>query len=401
VKKIICSKCGSLYDPASNPVLCEKQDFGRLDLIYDFESIKESLSRSSLRSRANREIWRYGELLPVEERNAAHLFEGRTPLIHASRLGQKLRLSNLYLKDETRNPTSSFKDRAMAVGTAKATEMGVKRTVTASSGNAASSLAAYSAALGLECYAFVPDNVSQGKLYQLHVFGSKISRVSESKESAIDPTVKLMLELVKKEGVYPCPSFGPFNPYQVEGPKTIIYELVEQLGWQVPDYIFVPAGSGCLAAGIWKGINDFLEIGIISSLPRLVLVQPEGNPTLVNAVNSGTPFEDIRRTQIPHSIASGLLDPYPWDGDAAIKAVRATKGTAVTVSDEEIVEAIFDVASTEGIFAEASGAVGLAAAKKMSEQGSIRASESTVVLVTGSGLKEVNRLSEFFQNKKE
>ncbi|MDV3278161.1 MAG: threonine synthase [Nitrososphaerales archaeon] len=393
VKKLVCSRCGKEYRPEDNPLLCERRDLGRLDIIYDYRAISGKVTRATLESRKLRDVWRYEELLPVSSKFAVKLGEGGTPLIHARRLGEKLAMGNLFLKDETRNPTASFKDRAMAVGLAKAIELRKEDVVIASSGNAAASLAAYSAAAGIRCHAFVPHDASKGKVAQLLMYGAAIVRCKQVKEGE-DSTVQSMIEAADRFGYYPCPSFGPFNPYQVEGPKTIVYELYEQRGWANIDIILVPTGSGCLLTGIWKGLEDFKRLGLIESLPRLVAVQPEGNSALVKAIEGGLGFGQIVLEAYPKSIASGLLDPYPWDGDAAMAAVKSTNGAGVFVSDEEIMQAMKDLAAYEGVFAEASGAAGLAGLKKMMTDRVVEKNGNVVVLVTGSGLKEPDRIIE-------
>ncbi len=389
---MVCSRCRTEYNPLSNPILCRNNDNGRLDIVYDYDRVAESFSKSSIEKRVPRGVWRYWELIPVDQRYASPLGEGNTPLLHAQRLGGELGVRRLFLKDETRNPTASFKDRAMAVGAAKAVEMGRKDVVIASSGNAASSLAAYSASLGLRCTAFVPEDVAIGKASQLLLYGARVLRVKQVEEGR-DPTVDLMMQTVKELGWYPCPSFGPFNPYQVEGPKTIIYEMVEQMGWSVPDFVFIPTGSGCLATGIWKALKELRLLGLIENYPKMVPVQPSGNMPLVRAILQGKSFEEVEPEKWPKSIASGLLDPYPWDGDAAIEGVRTTGGTAVAVEEEEIRDAVKKLARLEGVFAEPSGAVGVAAVQKLLEQGVLDASDTVVVLVTASGLKEPEKIA--------
>lgn len=396
VERLVCSKCGTRYDSHDNPVMCRKRDFGRLDVVYDYGRVSERFGRRQLNSRDRRDVWRYEELLPVRANFAVRLGEGGTPLIRAGRLGVRLGMKSLYLKDETRNPSASFKDRAMAVGTAKAVEMGKKDVVTASSGNAAASLAAYSAAAGIRCHAFVPPDAATGKIAQLMLYGASIAKCEQVKEGE-DATVQAMLAAVDRFGYYPCPSFGPFNPYQVEGPKTMAYELYEQMGWEELDSILVPTGSGCLLTGIWKGVSDFKELGLIKSLPRIMAVQPSGNQALVRAIRKGTGLDELVPEPYPESVAGGLLDPYPWDGDAAMEGVKRTRGSGVSVADREILRSVRELAAYEGIFSEPSGAAGLAGLERLLSDGTIDRHDRVAVLVTGSGLKEPDRVIEMFE----
>jgi len=398
IERLVCSKCGTKYDPGGNPVMCRKKDLGRLDVVYDYDGVSDRFDRRSLASRESRDIWRYEELLPVSSGFAVKLGEGGTPLIHARRLGEKLGVKHLYLKDDTRNPTASFKDRAMAVGSAKAVELKKSDVAIASSGNAAASLAAYSAGAGMRCHAFVPPDASAGKIAQLLLYGASITRCGQVKKGE-DATVQAMLDAVDRFGYYPCPSFGPFNPYQVEGPKTIVYELYEQRNWETLDAILVPTGSGCLLTGIWKGLRDLRELDLIRAYPRIVAVQPAGNQALVKAIQRGTPFGKIIPEPYPASVAGGLLDPYPWDGDAAMTGVRKTHGTGVSVSDRDILRSVRELAAFEGIFAEPSGAAGLAGLERLLSDGGIGRDERVGVLVTGSGLKEPDRVIEMFEGK--
>jgi len=398
VERLVCSKCGSTYEPEESPVMCRKRDFGRLDVEYDYDAVSAKLTRASLKSRGARDVWRYEELLPVRQRFAVKLGEGNTPLILAKRLGEKLGISNLYLKDENRNPTASFKDRAMAVGIAKAVELGKKDVAIASSGNAAASLAAYSAAAGIKCHAFVPDDAAIGKIAQLMLYGATIRRCKQEREGE-DATVQAMLRAVDEFGYYPCPSFGPFNPYQVEGPKTIPFELNEQHAWDGIDWLFIPTGSGCLLTGVWKGLQDLKGVGLVESYPRLVSVQPKGNQPLTKAINKHLRFDQIVPEAYPESVASGLLDPFPWDGDSALKGIEKTRGAGVSVDDPAIMQAVRDLAACEGVFAEPSGAVGVAGLRRLLREGTVRKDDTSVVLVTGSGLKEPDKVISMFPQK--
>jgi len=398
VERLVCSRCGTKYEPGENPVMCRKRDLGRLDVVYDYDGISNRFDRRRLESRKSRDIWRYEELLPVSSGFAVRLGEGGTPLVHARRLGEKLGMKRLHLKDDTRNPTASFKDRAMAVGSAKAIELKKKDVATASSGNAAASLAAYSAGGAMSCHAFVPPEASAGKIAQLLLYGASITRCAQVKKGE-DATVKAMLDAVDRFGYYPCPSFGPFNPYQVEGPKTIVYELFEQGALEGLDAILVPTGSGCLLTGIWKGLRDLKELDLIGDYPGIVAVQPAGNQALVRAIRKRATFDRIVPESYPASVAGGLLDPYPWDGDAAMTGVRETRGGGVSVSDRDILRSVRELAAYEGIFAEPSGAAGLAGLEKSLSEGTIGRDDAVVVLVTGSGLKEPDRIIEMFEGK--
>ncbi len=387
VKYLKCSRCGEIYSLESKPVMCRKRDLGRLDIIYDYEAIKEAVSREELERRPFY-MWRYFEFLPVSERRyIVSLGEGGTPLIKAERLAEKLGLRNLYLKDETRQPTGSFKDRCMSVSVSMAREFGFTRAVIASSGNAAAALAAYGARAGLDVIAFVPDFAAYGKIAQLLFYGAKVVKVRWSE--AEDPTVKMMRVLAEKYGFYPSPSFGPFNPYQIEGPKTISFEIIEQLGWRIPGQVFIPTGAASLLTGVYNGFRDFNEVGWINGYPKLVAVQSAGNAPFVRAwMEKQDPLNIRPWEKPPETIATGLEDTFPWDGDAGLRALYRTDGYGVAVEDDLILKAMKMLASLEGVFAEPSGAAGLAGLIKAIDDGRVDRDEDVVVLVTGHGLKD-------------
>lgn len=389
IEKIECSRCGRRYRLEEKPLLCVNNDLGRLDIYYNYEEVSKKLTKETLSKRAFN-MWRYRELLPVPgPEYIVSLGEGGTPLLKASRLGERLGLKNLYLKDETRNPTGSFKDRAMSVSVSMARYFGFKKAVIASSGNPTASLAAYGAKAGIEVYALVPHFASRGKISQLLMYGAKVIRVRWVE--AEDPTVKMMRILYEKHGFYPSPSFGVFNPYQVEGPKTISMEVVEQLDWSIPDQVFVPTGAASLLTGVYKGFRDFEKLGFTNGIPRLVAVQPEGNHPLVRAwMQRADPFNIKPWEKPPETVATGLEDTYPWDGDMGLKALYETNGYGVVVSDDEIVYVMKLLASLEGVFAEPSGAAGLAGLVKAVENKQVDRDEVVVVLVTGHGLKDID-----------
>jgi threonine synthase len=387
VKEMRCARCGRSYDPNSGVTRCENLDDGRIDITYDYEALREVLTPDVF-SKRERGVWKYRELLPIADpANIITLGEGGVPLIHARNLADKLDLSGLMLLDDTRNPTASFKDRPMTVGVSKAVELGFKTVVSASSGNAAVALSAYSAKAGLKCITFVPEAATEAKLAQLAMYGARVVRV-RGLESGEDATVKMMKEVCDRYNWYPCPSFGPMNPYQVEGPKTMSFEIAEGLEWSTPDWVFVPVGAGGALTGNWKGYRDLEELDFIESKPKMAAIQSDGCAPVVRAYEQDLDPMRIAPWDRPDSVASGLMDPFPWDGDAALKAVKESHGTAVAVSNHEILEAQRLLARTEGIFAEPSGVTSLAGLIKLTNSGSVEKSDSLVVEVTGSGLKD-------------
>jgi threonine synthase len=362
-----------------------------LDVIYDLEAISEVLNPSVL-SRRRPGVWKYRELLPMKDSsNIVSLNEGGTPLLDAQRIGGKLGFDELWLIDDTRNPTGSFKDRPMTVGVSKAVEVGYKTVASASSGNAAVSLSAYAAKAGLKCITFVQEMTSAAKLVQLAMHDAKVIRV-RGLESGQDPAVKILKEACNNRDWYPCPTIASMNPYQAEGPKTMSYEIAEGLDYDPPDWVFVPVGGGGLLAGNWKGYREFQNLGFINESPRIVAVQPTGCAPLVRAYERGADADEIEPWDSPDSVAAGLMDPFPWDGDVALRAVRDSKGTAVAVSDDEILSAQRLLAKYEGLFAEPSGATSLAGLIRLRDKGEIDRSDKLVVEITGSGLKDISIL---------
>jgi len=392
---LVCARCGTAYGADEKVTMCRNTDDGRLEIFYNYEEAKETLTRETVQGRP-KGVWRYFELLPLEKsRNIVTLGEGGTPLLKCERLGQELGLQKLYVKDETRNPTASFKDRAMTIGVSKAVEFNARTVVTASTGNAAASLSALSARAGLKCYAFVHENAPLGKLAQLACTGAEVIRV-RNVETAEDPVVKMMKLAVDRYGWYPCPSFGPFNPYQFEGGKTIAYEIAEQLEWNSPDWVVIPIGGGGLLGANWKGFVEAETLGMVNGKPRIAGIQPEGCAPVVRAFKEGVDPLGIEPWANPNTVAGGLKDPIPWDGDAALKSMRDSGGVAEAVTDEEILEAQGLLARTEGIFAEPSGVASIAGLIKLAKAGVIKPDERIVAEVTGSGLKDPASVSQRF-----
>lgn len=380
-----CLRCGKKTSSDNEIYICRNCG-GKLVINYNYDLISESIDKRKLEKRSNG-VWKYKELLPVSNsENMVTLGEGGTPLIKARNLSKELGIKNIWLKNETQNPTNSFKDRPMSVGVSKAKEFGAETLVTASSGNAAASLAAYSARAGLECYAFVPENTSEGKLAQLSIHDAIVIKAEYQGDD--DPTYKLMKMGFENFGWHPIPSCGAFNPYQPEGSKTISYEVCEQLGWNSPDWVLIPVGAGTLLSGSAKGYFEFEELEIIDKVPKIVGIQPENCAPLVRGFKENIDPYDIPPWRNPKTVAGGLIDPYPWDADTAIPAIKRSCGVAESVSDNDILSAEKILARTEGIFSEPSGVTGLAGLIRLVENGVIDRSDDIVVQITGGGLKD-------------
>jgi threonine synthase len=297
-------------------------------------------------------------------------------------------LKDLSLKIETLNPSGSFKDRPICVGVSRALEDGAETVSAASSGNAAASMSTFAARAGLQAVVFVPEDAPKGKLIHLRTLGAKVFRVKKVKEG-VDPTTTLLHAACEEFGWTPSPSFGPFNCFQFEGTKSIGFEISEQSNWNPPDWILFPTGSGGLMAGTMKGFWEFKEMGLIDSIPRPVVVQPEGCAPIVRAFREGQEPLNIIPWDSNETVAGGLADPFPWDGDAALKYLKLAKGEVIAVPDDDIENALVQLGKLEGIFSESSGVAALAGLKTLIEQGTIDRSDRIVVPITGSGFKDL------------
>ncbi|MDD7771982.1 MAG: threonine synthase [Firmicutes bacterium] len=373
-----CVKCGREYEAVPNLTNCECG--GILDIIYDYDYIKTRLTKEKLAARENRSMWRYRELLPVEEDTPdTPLRVGWSPLYEADRLAKELGIKKLWIKDDGINPTASLKDRASAMAVAKAKEAGAKVIACSSTGNAASSLAGNAAAAGLKTYIFVPSRAPKGKVAQLMTFGATVISVQGSYED----TFELSKQAIEKWGWYN--RNAAINPYLSEGKKTVGLEIMEQLNWQVPDYIAISVGDGCTIAGLWKGLKDLYAIGFIDRLPRLISAQAEGCHPINRAIETGEPWQPMEENTLADSIAVGV----PRNADKALMAIRESNGIVVNVTDEEIMAAQKLLGTTCGVFGEPAGVTGAAGLKKLCQQGKIPADATVVSVVTGNGLKDV------------
>ena len=373
-----CVKCGKEYEAVPNLTNCSCG--GILDIIYDYDYIKSVFTKEKLAARDDRSMWRYRELLPVEETTPnTPLRVGWSPLYQADRLAKELGIAKLWVKDDGINPTASLKDRASAMAVAKAQEAGAKVIACSSTGNAASSLAGNAAAAGLKTYIFVPSRAPKGKVAQLMTFGANVVSVQGNYEE----TFELSKKAIDKWGWYN--RNAAINPYLSEGKKTVGLEIMEQLNWEVPDYIAISVGDGCTIAGLWKGLKDLYAIGFIDHLPRLISAQAEGCHPINRAIAENKPWEPMEENTLADSIAVGV----PRNADKALMAIRESNGIVVNVTDEEIMAAQKLLGRTCGVFGEPAGVTGTAAVKKACELGLIEKGATVVSVVTGNGLKDV------------
>ena len=390
-----CSLCKSEYAPEQVTYLCPK-DAGNLDIVLDYDAIRKKYQPEDLTTRAEDSLWRYLPLLPVPDPGGEGTplrAAGWTPVYRLERLAQELGLEHLWLKDESRNPTASFKDRASAVVVARGCEIGAETVVTASTGNAGAALAGMSAAVGQKAVIFAPKSAPPAKVAQLLVFGAQVILVDGSYDEAFDLTIQAAGEF----GWY-CRNTG-YNPFTAEGKKTAALEIWEWWGeehrtWHTPgnplDHhrpltVFVSVGDGNIISGLHKGFKDLQALGWMDRIPRLIGVQAEGSAAIANAFFAGTEqIEPISAKTIADSISVDL----PRDGVRAVRAARETGGAYILVSDAEILQAIASL-GTQGIFAEPAGAAAYAGLVKAVGQGMIDPGDPVLVLNTGSGLKDV------------
>jgi threonine synthase len=373
---LTCHECGARYEPTASYVCSEC--FGPLEVSYDYDAIRGVMTRQLVESRP-RSIWRYQELLPVAEpRTGFH--SGFTPLVRATRLARELGLSELYIKDDSVNhPTFSYKDRVVSVAATKAAELGFPVFGCASTGNLAGSVAAHAARLGLQCYVFIPHDLEPTKILGAQIYGPRVVAI----EGNYDDVNRLCTEIADRYGW----GFANINlrAYYAEGAKSMGFEIVEQLGWRYPDHIVSPVAGGTLLPRIYKGLNELREIGLVSgTVSRIHAAQPTGSAPVVRALEAGLDFPEPVK---PNTIAKSLAIGNPADGFQVVKVVKETGGSGAMVSDEQILDAIQLLATTEGIFTEPAGGTTLAATRELVKRGVIKANESVVVCITGNGYK--------------
>ena len=396
VQGLRCTICGQEYQVGDAEYVCPKHgDDGILDVVYDYPGIARDINPQKLVGDVRRSIWRYLPLLPVELEVARGLFEntllgtvGWTPLFPAPRLATDLGLSTLWVKDDSRQPTASFKDRASAIAVVKTRELGYEIVTTASTGNAAAALSGLCAAVSQPNVIFVPRTAPQAKVAQLLVYGATVLLVDGSYDDAFE----LCLEAAPEFGWYNRNT--AYNPYMSEGKKTVAFEICEQLSQEqgtlaAPDVVVVPVGDGCIIGGVHKGFKDLVVLDWIDRMPRIIGVQAMGSSPLVDAWQQGLEGWEMLPVEA-HSVADSIVAGLPRDRIKALRAVRETGGVFLRVSDAEIVAAIPALAQGCGVFAEPAAAAAYAGLVKAVERDLVAPDESIVVLATGSGLKDIS-----------
>lgn len=382
VLKLKCVKCGREYDPSEILYTCFDCGIaGILDVVLDYEAIRKEMTPEYFRQNSNYSLWRYLPAIPIDDpRGIQPLQVGWTPLYETAKFARETGLKQLLIKDDSRNPTASLKDRASAVGVAKALELDRKVVCAASTGNAASSLSGFAASAGIETYIFVPETAPEAKVTQLLIYGSHVFLV----RGTYDQAVELCFAAAAEFGWYnrSC----AINPYLVEGKKTVSYEICEQLGWRAPDVAVVAVGDGCTIAGVWKGFKECYQLGLIDRLPRIIGVQAALSNPVTRAFASQSDEFEYRK---PETIADSISVGIPRNGIKALNAVRESGGMMVDVTDAEILAAMKLLAERTGIFGEPAGVTSFAGILKLNQLGIFSGGERVASIVSGSGLKDI------------
>ncbi len=382
-----CSLCGKRHTAGEIHNLCACG--GPLLVRYDLTKAKETWTRDSL-LHAPKTMWRYAPMLPVmQAASIVSLGEGMTPLIETKRLGKRYGARNLFVKDEGINPTASFKARGLSCAISMCVELGIRKVAIPSAGNAASAMAAYAAAAGLESYIFMPRDVPQANYIECKAFGAHVTLV----DGLISDCGKIVASRKDAEGWFDVSTLK--EPYRIEGKKTMGYEVAEQLGWELPDALFYPAGGGVGMIGMWKAFEEMEALGWIGAKrPKMIAVQSSGCQPVVRAFERGEKRSEFYENA--HTVASGLRVPKPLGDFLMLNAIRESGGTAIAVTDEEMLDAGLHLATDEGMFAAPEGGACVAALKKLIASGFLNADERSVIYNTGAGLKYLEAYSTRF-----
>lgn len=386
VTHLECALCGLRHEARRLQNLCTA--CGKPLLVrYDLQKASASLKKEDLASRIS-SLWRYREVLPVvDDRNIVSFGEGWTPLLSAERLAAALPIKlDLRIKDEGQNPTQSFKARGMTAAISMAKELGVKKAAVPSAGNAAGAMAAYAARAGMEAHIFMPSDTPRANIIECRQTGANVTLI----DGLITDCGKIVAERTEAEGWFDVSTLK--EPYRVEGKKTMGYELAEQMGWELPDVILYPTGGGTGLIGMWKAFDEMEQMGWIGSKrPRMVSVQSETCAPIVRAFHSGERFAD--EFENAATVASGLRVPKAIGDFLILDALRASGGTAIAVTDAELIKAVGEIGAAEGIFAAPEGAACLPALRKLIDDGLVADGETVVIFNTGSGIKYLEAFS--------
>ena len=387
VTHLECSQCGKRREAGKIHNLCECG--GPLLVRYDLEKTRKTWSRDTVKNGPT-SMWRYATVLPVrDEASIVSLGEGLTPLLRTDRLGKRLGASDLWVKDEGINPTGSFKARGLSCAVSMCVELGIRKVAIPSAGNAASAMAAYAAAAGIEAYIFMPRDVPQANYIECRAFGACVTLV----DGLISDCGKIVATRKDAEGWFDVSTLK--EPYRIEGKKTMGYEVAEQFGWELPDVIFYPAGGGVGLIGMWKAFDEMEALGWISSQrPKMIAVQAAGCAPVVRAFERGAHKSEF--WDDAHTVAAGLRVPKALGDFLMLDAIRKSGGTAVAVSDEELLDASLELGAAEGIFPAPEGGACVAALKKLLASGFLKADQRIVIYNTGAGLKYLEAFSTRF-----
>jgi threonine synthase len=375
-----CISCGESLESEAKDLTCPTCG-GALEVVYDYERLRD-LHRGLPVDSSVRGVWRYSPILPITARTRAiTLGEGATPLSKAATIGESLGIDRVYVKDDSRNPTLSFKDRKSSVAISKALEFEARAVASMTAGNAGSSIAAYAAKARIPAYIFTIEGISEAKLAKLLAYGAHVLRTRA-------PTRELMTfvgDVCKKYDMMNLTAASRYNPYVKEGAKTSTFEIYEAMNGSLPDWFVVPIGGGGNLTSIYKGLRELRSLGLVERLPKLVGVQGKYCAPVVEAYEKGLRPEEIPVVREAHTIAHSILDSWAPDGDQALRAIRETEGLALGVTDQEIIEAMKTLSREEGLYFEPASAAPLAALRRMAEAGTVSREESVVLFATGSG----------------
>ncbi|MFQ5651832.1 MAG: threonine synthase [bacterium] len=379
ISHLTCSECGERFDHRELQTFCPRSDKPLL-AVYDLDRARSELRREVMLNRPPN-LWRYRELLPVlEQENIVSFGEGVTPLLPIRKLAARIGLTDVWVKDESQIPTGSFKARGLALAVSKALELGVKKVAIPTAGNAGGALAAYAIKAGMECYIFMPKDVPTINYMEAKITGAHVELV----DGLISDCGKVVAQRKASEGWFDVSTLK--EPYRIEGKKTMGLELAEQFNWRLPDVVIYPTGGGTGLIGMWKAFAELRELGWLEgSLPRMISVQSDGCDPITCAFNAGK--SDSEFFENAETIAAGLRVPKAFGDKLILRALQESNGQALSVSDEEILDCVTELASVEGLVVCPEGAATWAALKWLQNRGDVAPNDKVVLFNTGSGLK--------------